>query len=284
MNKFLALLIICISSFSFAQKTILWKVTKLGSAQTSYLLGTYHMMGNRFVDSLKAVSRALESSDVAIFENDSSGKTMADFLNKRKEDFTYRKKLDKKAIQFIDSLSADWAVPVSKLSASEFLLKIQQVYFEKECGTIKPGDTEKSFDNYLIKKAKNKSIQVIGLESDSQMTAFINKQNDDGWKQQRQEIYAWLDNIRLHRAQDKHCAMTREYLKFNLNYNLAKACEKNVLVTDRNADWLPKIEQLMHAKNTFVAVGFLHLTEDCGLISQLRKRGFSLEPVLNLNQ
>lgn len=51
-----------------AQNTILWSV-KSYTGKESYLLGTYHQMGNSFIDSLPEIKNALINSEVAIFES-----------------------------------------------------------------------------------------------------------------------------------------------------------------------------------------------------------------------
>ena len=54
---------------------------------------------------------------------------------------------------------------------------------------------------------------------------------------------------------------------------------QEALVDKRNADWLPKIENLIKARSSFVAVGGGHLGGDKGLISLLRERGYKVEAV-----
>ena len=48
---FTFLFFLLINSPLFSQHTILWKITKDGSEQQSYLLGTYHQLGSHFLDS-----------------------------------------------------------------------------------------------------------------------------------------------------------------------------------------------------------------------------------------
>lgn len=284
MKKILILSFILSLNFALAQNTILWTIKKDGNPHTSYLLGTYHQMGNSYVDSLTAVTRALKSSDIAIFENTDIGDGLAKYLNSRKEDFTYKEKLDKKHLAYLGDISEKWKVPVSKLSPSELLLKIQQTYLETQCGTVKITDSVKTFDNYLIKMAKLNSVELLGLESNDLMTSYINQQDRTEWKDIKKEIYLWLDNIKMSRDTHIHCKMAEVYKKQKLDYHLDTECAESLIISSRSAVWLPIIEKNIIEKNSFIAVGYAHLTGKCGLISKLRTAGYKVEPVYNLDK
>ena len=58
------------------------------------------------------------------------------------------------------------------------------------------------------------------------------------------------------------------------------ADEKKPLIENRNNAWLAKLPELMKAQSCFIAVGFLHLVSDKGLVAQLKKAGYSVEPVV----
>lgn len=270
--------------YASAQNTILWTVKKEGSHHTSYLLGTYHQMGNSYVDSLKTLTRALQSSQLAIFENIDTGENLVKLLNSRTENYSYKEKLNKKYLKDLEEIAKNWAVPVSKLSPPELRLKLEQVYYETQCGTIKPTDTSKVFDNYLIKIAQNNSVQVLGLESNDLMTSYINQADRSDWKDVKKEIYTWLDNIKLKRETKTLCSMAEAYKKQKLDYQLDSECAETVIISSRNAVWLPIIEKNIAEKICFIAVGYAHLTGKCGLVTQLRKTGYKVEPVYDLSK
>ena len=54
----------------------------------------------------------------------------------------------------------------------------------------------------------------------------------------------------------------------------------DVLITNRNNDWVPKIEALFEDKDTeFVLVGALHLAGKSGLLNQLEEAGYKVTKV-----
>jgi hypothetical protein len=53
------------------------------------------------------------------------------------------------------------------------------------------------------------------------------------------------------------------------------------VIRARNMNWLHELPAIMRQQPTFIAVGAAHLLWDCGLINQLRMRGYSVKPVNN---
>lgn len=51
------------------------------------------------------------------------------------------------------------------------------------------------------------------------------------------------------------------------------------LLASRNQKWTPKLLQILPGKKTLIAVGAAHLVDDSGLILQLRRHGYTVEPV-----
>jgi uncharacterized protein YbaP (TraB family) len=49
--------------------------------------------------------------------------------------------------------------------------------------------------------------------------------------------------------------------------------------TDRNQEWMPKIEKMVHEKASFIAIGVSHLEGDQGILSLLRSKGYTLKPL-----
>ena len=81
--------------------------------------------------------------------------------------------------------------------------------------------------------------------------------------------------------------MLKYYLDQNLdslsaNDDDAKKSEKfyKALVIDRNARMAERIGEFIKKQPTFIAIGALHLPNDVGVIALLRKKGFTVEPVL----
>lgn len=90
-----------VTNFAIAQNTILWSVTKPNSDKTSYILGTYHQMGNSFVDEKPMIKELLAKSDLVIFESvENIQENIVDVLMNRTDDFSYKEILQKDDVDF----------------------------------------------------------------------------------------------------------------------------------------------------------------------------------------
>lgn len=270
-----------ISMLALGQNTILWKVQKPSSEKTSYLLGTLHQIGNSFVDSIPQIGEALKSSELAIFETTDAGNVVSELMNLRQENEEYKNKMKQSDLTYLNEISSNWSVPISKLSPIELLIKLQQTYVETQCGTVKDTDKWKHFDKYLIHLAKENSIKLYGLETDSLQIELINKlsKSEMTWNEAKKPIHKILVNIKKHRNTNNDCQSMREYMNMQFDYQFTETCG-NIELKTRNENWMPQLEKILPEKNCFIAVGLLHLYGECGLITQLRKRGYKVEPIL----
>lgn len=264
----------------FSQNTILWSVQHSEQNTTSYICGTFHQVGNSFIDSLPKVKEMLYSSELAIFESLGTKIEIQKVLNSRKTDSSYLKHLKRKDIQFLNSLSKNWAVPIAKLTPPELLMKLTQTYFEKKCGAVQPTDTWNHFDKYLTHLARSQNISLLGLETDSSQLAIINTKihSTNEWESLRKPIHTWIKNISKNRHTNKYCQAVKDYMSMSFNYQLNIKCADSIMI-ERNKDWLEILAKVFPKKNTFVAVGLMHLYGECGLITQLRKKGFVVKPI-----
>ncbi|WP_333887598.1 TraB/GumN family protein [Sphingobacterium siyangense] len=266
----------------YSQKTILWKVEKEGSNRVSYLLGTMHQVGNSFVDQRPQIKQLILHSDLAVFESvEDKKKTIIDVMNRRPNDLSYRDNLEKRDIQFLETISADWTVPLSKLSPAELAVKLEQLYVLDVCETAKSTDTWQHLDDYLLSLAKTGGIKIEGLETNSDQFSAINSQDNFTWKNAKEVVTARIENLRKKKNKNQICRISSTYLgDMNFDYQFdVKCAENDAMLINRNKEWLPKINEAMQNANAFIAVGLMHLFGDCGIISELRKLGYKATPI-----
>lgn len=275
----ICVLIVLINSTCFAQSTIVWSIKHPSINHTSYLVGTFHQLGNSFVDSLPIIKQILIQSDIAVFESIDTKDKVVKLLNNRSDEFEYKVTFKKSDVLFLETYSQNWAVPICKLKPIELLIKLQQEYIKTNCGTVKPSDTWDHFDNYLIYIAKEKNIPIIGLETDSLQTIDINMNSPDfNWKQAKKPIIKLISQIESSKRNSIQCKQALDYMSFTLNYQFDQKCGDESLIL-RNESWMPIILSHIATKNTFIAVGLLHLYGECGLIEKLRATGNIIEPM-----
>jgi uncharacterized protein YbaP (TraB family) len=236
-------------------------------------------MGNSFVDSIPQIKSALFSSELAIFETTSAGKNVSKLMQSRKDQYEYKKFLKKSDLAYLDNLSSDWNVPLSKVNPIELLIKLQQERTKTLCGTIKPKDKWTHFDQYLIHLATSDSIPLYGLETDSSQIELINRLSESKmtWDDAKKPIHKTLMDIKRQRHSKRYCQSAWNYMNMEFDYQFNESC--NTEFKTRNGNWIPQLEKILPEKNCFIAVGLLHLYGQCGLIVQLRKKGYIVEPV-----
>ncbi|MGV3613541.1 MAG: TraB/GumN family protein [Fluviicola sp.] len=285
MKKMLALSVFVFSLIAaFAQNTILWGVQKSGSEKTSYLLGTLHQTGNSFVDEKPMIKELMLKSDKVIFESiEDKNEKVVNRMLERTDDFSYEEFLDIEDLAFLKKFSADWKVPISKQKPAELLVKLQQEYVKMKCGSVKSTDTASHMDDYLIAIAKRNNVEILGLESFADQFDAINSINgyDYTWDKAKDLVHEWVSNFLDDKNQKEICADVQAYLKMHLDYHFNEECEENDgVLLKRNEKWMPLIEALIQQNDSvMVVVGLFHLYGECGIISQLRKMGYTVKPI-----
>jgi len=278
------ILLFIISNLASAQNTILWSVRKPNSENTSYILGTFHQMGNSFIDDKPLIKKLLFEADLAIFESieDRTEKIIQVMLS-RVPDSSYKEHLYQEDVDFLENYAKDWKIPLSQQKPGELIVKLQQEYTKAYCGTIKETDTSIHMDEYLISLAQAKQLKTAGLESDSIQFDAINRFHGEEltWGKTKEAIHQLVTDLQDDKNKKQNCAFARQYLqmKFDYQFNL-KCAENNQLLTKRNENWMPQIKSFIQKNRTvFIAVGMLHLYGECGIISQLRKDGYEVNPI-----
>jgi uncharacterized protein YbaP (TraB family) len=282
-TSFTFFLLIFINSTLFSQNTILWKITKGGSEQQSYLLGTYHQLGSHFLDSFPLIKTKLLETDVAIFESLQLTKERTFILN-RPDNFAYKKYLNKKYAKTLQSIAKTWRYPLHKLTFGEISLIIEKEYFKHNCGNYLQNDSVKlQLDDYLQYFAVDNNLKVLGLENDSLQVTALNKHfkfNKVSRKNLKKKIIFWINALQSAKDHEGLCTLPRMYKSLSLPYEFEKACSENdFVIKARNEAWTSTIISQLNDNNCFIAVGFNHLCFECGLIEILKKNGFELTPI-----
>ncbi|ELR68373.1 hypothetical protein C900_00472 [Fulvivirga imtechensis AK7] len=281
MKHIIAILsIIFISTASIAQNTILWTVTDTVAKKTSYVLGTFHQFGNSFVDSIPEIKESLVKSELAVFESIDDVENTRKMINARQASDGIERGLAKKELLKLKEISKEWEVDLYKLTPLEIRWKLQQEFQKIVCKTAMPTDEWDHFDSYLVHLAKESNIEVLGLETDSLQLSLIEQENKNpDWGREKKNIRIWLNHLTSGQPDLSHCSHAEKYRKFNLDYKFTEVCNDDILIRQRNQDWMKIIPDLLENSNCFIAVGYFHLQKQCGLLEQLKARGFVVEPV-----
>ena len=137
----------------------------------------------------------------------------------------------------------------------------------------------KSYEMEFIAMAKESNKSVTGFEtlqaqmdflskaySDAEMITMLQESNDDNTKKMVQN-YIQEDLPELYKDITAPKVMNEKARKW--------------LLEVRNENWAVKMPDIMKDKSTFFSVGAAHLLGQQGVINLLRKKGYTVKPILN---
>ncbi|MGP5156913.1 TraB/GumN family protein [Pseudoalteromonas prydzensis] len=281
-SYFILSLLLCISFASHSEPG-LWKIEKNGV--NSYLFGTVHVGDASMKGLLGKVTKAIDASDKVIVEVDISaispmeiqrrslpfmmlknGKTLQSELSeqnyaKLKEYFS-KKSID---IAMFNNL-APWAVMVTMMQ-----MEFQNVGFSDQTG----------IDKQVLAYAKEKKIAVGELETlEYQMEMFnhlsllSNEMIEETFEQLADVETYFITLVDAWKNGDM-ATLTKYYNESFDDSNYGEISEQ-VMLIERNNNWVKELTPRIGKEKLFIAVGALHLPEQHGLLKQFNEQGFTV--------
>jgi uncharacterized protein len=262
------------------EKSLLWKISGNGIKEASYLYGTIHItcdatLPQKAINALEATNQLyleLDMDDPSLQQSMmqgmmmKDGKTMASLVSA--EDF-----------KIVD------AFLVKQLGFSAQMLNTFKPFMISAMLYPKMIDCEmQSIEQKLMDVTKEQKEEVFGLESvaeqmkvfdaipyDIQMKELVKTAKTDLEKDKKEmelfmEIYKSEDINAMYKAtQESENEITSKF--------------EEILLSNRNKNWIPIIEKVAKEKATFFGVGAGHLGGEMGVIQLLQKKGYKVEAI-----
>jgi len=135
------------------------------------------------------------------------------------------------------------------------------------------------YEMEFVAKAKESNKSIVGLEKAAQQLDILGKSFTDD------ELIAYLQKIDTNMAD----TMIKEYTSEDINglyamttdKELMSTSTKEILLDNRNVNWLKIMPEMMQKESVFFAVGAAHLAGDLGVINLLKKAGNTVKPIMN---
>jgi uncharacterized protein len=283
MKKILFLVFGLFSIFNQAQpleKALLWKISGNGLTQPSYLFGTIHATCDATLDA--ATLKALEETKQLYLEIDMDDPMLQ--------------------MQMMQGMTMKNGVTISSLVSEEEFVVIDE-FLQKNIGmsakminTFKPFmlnsmllpkllDCEfQSVEMELMKVTKAQNEEVYGLETiGDQLQVFDKIPYQDQVNELLKTAKSDLSKEKAEMKKIMDVYKTKDIEKMLVvmdeSDNTISADNKDVLLVNRNRNWIPVIEKVIKSTPTFFGVGAAHLAGDDGVIKLLRKQGYKVEAV-----
>lgn len=262
------------------EKGVLWKISGNGLEMPSYLFGTIHATCDASLS--PEVLSAIDNTRQLYLEIDMDSPTLTTDMMK-----DVGMKGGKKISEMVSAddfkkldafLKENTGLSASILDTYKPLI-IESLLLPKLLGC-----EMQSYELELVKHTLQQQEEVFGLETvQEQLTVFDNIPYEEQVKSLLKVAY---DNMQGSRTELK--TLISIYMEGDLNkiydYMQREAdpvyiAHSDVLLVNRNKNWIPKIEAVAKKLPTFFAVGAAHLAGEEGVIILLRKKGYTVEPV-----
>lgn len=267
--------------------TLLWKIAGNGINKPSYLFGTIHMICKEDAFLSNNLVSAIEKADRVYLELDMDNLfemigTMAKM--KMTNDTTLADLLTpdeyKKVKDHFESNST--LLPFSMLETYKPLMT-SALLMESGIGC----DEQVAMEQLIMEEAKKNGKRIEGLETMAyQMSVF----DSIPYKIQAQELLKSISIGNKDTDSDKEFTEIMKAYKEQDLEKLGAVISKSdggmmqyqdILLNNRNRNWVEKLKTLLLEKSLVIAVGAGHLPGENGVINLLKKAGFTLTPVQN---
>lgn len=268
---------LCLLSFS---QTVLWKISGKKLKSPSYLYGTIHIQDARvfaFPDEVLSAFNSCEAYAMEILMDELDMKEVQDAMYMKNESLD--KLLTPEDFKLLDSIvRAKTGQPLLLFNKMKpFFLSSQLMQLEMA------KDKADALDLYLLNKARNQNKLCLGIEKFSdQINAIDAIKLED---QVKMLLEGLTDTVTS--TGNKLEELIEAYLSGNLDkmYELTKdtalpAEFNKAFLIDRNIRMAKNIHKFIRKQSTFNAIGAAHLPGEKGVINLLRKRGYTVEPIL----
>lgn len=282
--KKLLLLVVALSllvSFSWGQKSsLLWKVSKKGVEEPSYLYGTIHLQDKRVFEFDGAVYNCMKNCDVLAVELVMDQLDQAEVMKLMQlEEGTIQDYLTQEQYQTLDSLFKEKTGMGVGLYSKMTPFFFSSMFLQMDL----PKDMPMALDAHLIDTARKMNLEVVALETLEVQIGAINKMSTQdqvdmlmkGITVESDEVTKMFDEMVFaytHQDLDQLNSLLQDS-------TLPKEFQEDLLI-GRNYGMADKIGKMMKKKQSvFAAFGAGHLVGDKGVIELLRKKGFDVVPV-----
>lgn len=260
------------------EKTLLWQLSGKGIKEPSYLFGTIHLMCSGDLKMPQVVTEKFNDVTKLYLEIDMDDPNMMKEMMagmQMKDSSTLEKLMGKKFDSVNAIFKTSTGMPLTMLNTAKPMLIMSMIY------PSLLGCTPVSWESVFQTMAKEKSIEIKGLEK---LQDQINVFEKIPYKVQADMLEKMLLNIDSAKMQFQE--MLAVYKKKDINeLNVLTTKEEDfgeyqdILLSNRNRNWIPVIGEQAKKSPTFFAFGAGHMGGETGVINLLRKAGFTVKPI-----
>lgn len=286
MKKLLGIIGLSLISFAPIQsqeleKSLLWEISGNGLNESSYLYGTIHITCDASLDD--NIKRALDETSLLVLELDMDDpKMQMEMMGgmMMKDGKTLKDLVSAEEYQIIgDFIKENLGLPIDALgTVKPFFLSAMLYPKLLDCPM-------QSFEAALMEVAHEQEEEILGLETvQDQMNVFNHIPYED---QAKDLLRTAKDNMAYDKASFKKMLDIYSQKDIDALYdymlndkNVLTSEHLDIMLDNRNKNWIQKIIEFSKEQRVFFGVGAGHLPGDNGVINLLRKEGYTVKPVM----
>jgi uncharacterized protein len=262
--------------------TLLWQISGNGLKKPSYLFGTFHLMCKSDIHISKQLQDALSFSTEVYFEMDldDAANTLGGmfFMNMKDstlqqvlspEDYTKVEKFFKDSLRMgLTAFKKMKPMMLSTLMYPKLMACKQQSGVEME----------------LMALATKQKKEIKGFETIQFQASIF---DSIPYSVQAKALIKSIDSITMYKQYFNTLVQT--YKEQNLakiekvlsDTTFNEGEDNDIMLKNRNLNWVNQLESILKKNNIFMAVGAAHLVGKDGVIALLRKKGYKVEALRN---
>jgi uncharacterized protein len=268
---------------------LLWEVTGKDITKPSYVFGTIHMIDAKEFFLPKGLLAAVDQSQKMYFEIDmkmmNDMGAMMGLMNKlfMRDGLTLKDLYTEAEYAEIKEFFKSKGLPLMFLERMKPMFLSALAYVDIGPGGLKDSDKVKSYEFELNDIAEDKKMATGGLETiEFQISVF----DSIPYKEQAAML---LNTIKAGSVDNQEMKLMVSMYK---NQEIEKMAELSIgdekdnlakyndlLLKKRNENWIPTMKEEMKKQATIFAVGAAHLAGKDGVLTLLKKEGYTLKPV-----
>jgi hypothetical protein len=286
--------VVFIVNITFAQKppafkesksgnTLLWEISGNSLTAPSYLFGTFHLICKEdipFGTQLKTAVAAAKEIYMELDMDDPSTMLGGLMMMSMKGEATLQTLYTEAEYKKVDAFFKD------SLHTSIGMFKKMKPFFLSAMLYPKmlPCKTLSGVEEQLMQMAKQNKKPIQGLETMAFQASVF---DSIPYKDQAKELLKSIDSLDTYKkyfAKMVQVYKNQELKKIAVLFNdneFGMQDNQDILLDKRNANWVAKLKEVMQNESVFIAVGAGHLVGEKGLISLLRKAGYTVRALEN---
>ncbi len=273
------------------RQPFLYKVSGNGLKESSWLFGTYHLLGNSYLDAFPSVIKAFQQAKGVVLEvrlSQADPYRIAPLM--LMHDNSLSAMLDTAVYEMLsDDLHRFYGIRLQELDQMKpaMVSTMLMAAYAREWDSTVNQYGGKELDAWFELLADSLKKTVTPLESvDDQLKLLFldteeSKQAEDLVMLSR-NIDRYGDNFR--KLIHAYYAADLDSLWSGIQDEIRDSMPMDAtrkLLEDRNEAWVKQLPSLMRSGSQFVAVGAAHLAGPSGLVAALRRQGYIVEPIRN---